>query len=185
MSEKYVPGQADEIIRALCNEHRNSDIRADNRELHQRLNDAFAARDEQIAQLKRELEEAREEKEEAEYAMGHWQIIAQDAEARVKELERKCPHCGGSGTEYSDVCHCGASMEGHGVYDNHSATEMTRPCQTCTKSLESRLAALLSAAEPFVEHGLDIENFVDTISLTELRTLAEAVRKAREEKNGK
>lgn len=38
-------------------------------------------------------------------------------------MEDSCPTCGGT-TAGSGVCHCGANMEGHSVYDNHMATEM-------------------------------------------------------------
>lgn len=47
-----------------------------------------------------------------------------------------CPVCGGSGEELSGVCHCGTSMEGHSLYDNHSATEMVRPCPECSITRE-------------------------------------------------
>jgi len=50
-----------------------------------------------------------------------------------------CPECGGTGIEYSGCCHCGISMEGHSDWDNHSALEMTRPCQTCTAPVEKDL----------------------------------------------
>lgn len=35
-------GTADQIIRAVCNEYRNSDLRADNPEIRHRLNERFA-----------------------------------------------------------------------------------------------------------------------------------------------
>jgi len=53
-------------------------------------------------------------------------------QAEVALLRKKrCETCGGTGTEESGVCHCGASMEGHSLYDNHMATEMTRQCEKC------------------------------------------------------
>lgn len=48
--------------------------------------------------------------------------------------ETDCPLCHGTGEESSGVCHCGAEMEGHSLYDNHSATEMTRPCECLSKA---------------------------------------------------
>lgn len=45
----------------------------------------------------------------------------------------KCGACDDTGIEHSGVCHCGASMDGHSFYDNHSATEMTRPCESCSR----------------------------------------------------
>lgn len=60
----------------------------------------------------------------------HW--IVRKVIARWKHIATKdCPDCRGTGIEHSGVCHCGASMEGHSLYDNHTATEMTRPCETC------------------------------------------------------
>lgn len=46
-------------------------------------------------------------------------------------ISKDCVLCNGTGEERSGVCHCGAEMEGHSLYDNHSATEMTRPCPNC------------------------------------------------------
>jgi hypothetical protein len=46
-----------------------------------------------------------------------------------------CAVCGGSGTESSGVCYCGSNIEGHSLYDNHSAVEMTRPCE-CVKCIK-------------------------------------------------
>jgi hypothetical protein len=43
----------------------------------------------------------------------------------------ECFECGGTGVECSGVCHCGQSMEGHSVYENHMAVEMTRKCESC------------------------------------------------------
>lgn len=42
-----------------------------------------------------------------------------------------CADCEGTGEEKSGACHCGAPMKGHSLYDNHSAVEMTRTCETC------------------------------------------------------
>lgn len=64
----------------------------------------------------------------------------------------QCPDCQGTGIEHSGVCYCGAEMEGHSNYDNHTATEMTRPCQTCTRDLIRRKMAV--EAEETSEHGL-------------------------------
>ena len=55
--------------------------------------------------------------------------------SRKKQIVRKeipCTICNKTGVEMSGVCHCGAEMEGHSVYDDHSATEMTRPCSCQT-----------------------------------------------------
>lgn len=49
----------------------------------------------------------------------------------MKIKKKTCPTCGGTGIEYSGVCHCGAEMDGHSIYDNHTATEMYRPCPDC------------------------------------------------------
>ena len=53
-----------------------------------------------------------------------------------------CPDCKGTGEEQSGVCYCGDVMEGHSVWDNHMATEMTRRCQTCFPPSPVRLADL-------------------------------------------
>jgi len=50
------------------------------------------------------------------------------------EILLPCPACGGTGEERSGVCHCGMAMDGHGAYDNHMATEMTRRCESCGRA---------------------------------------------------
>lgn len=62
------------------------------------------------------------------------QIAAETKAALVAAIARRpalCPACNGTGEERSGVCHCGASIDGHSLYDNHSAVEMTRPCEAC------------------------------------------------------
>jgi hypothetical protein len=46
-----------------------------------------------------------------------------------------CSTCEDKGIEYSGVCHCGAEMDGHSVYDNHGATEMWRYCPDCAAGI--------------------------------------------------
>lgn len=56
-----------------------------------------------------------------------------------------CTVCHGTGIERSGVCHCGAEMDGHSVYDNHGALEMVRPCEFCTTHIQSKLTAATDA----------------------------------------
>lgn len=72
------------------------------------------------------------------------------AEARLTA----CAACKGTGVDESGVCHCGQPMDGHSLYDNHSAVEMTRPCEECTARLrlraeksEAALAAMTERCE--------------------------------------
>ncbi len=62
-----------------------------------------------------------------------------------------CEECGGVGTEFSGVCHCGAEMEGHSLYDNYSAVEMTRPCEKCTTTKPTIIEPLPEALQDFTK----------------------------------
>jgi len=42
-----------------------------------------------------------------------------------------CGTCNDEGIERSGVCHCGDSMDGHSLFDNHGAVEMERYCPDC------------------------------------------------------
>jgi hypothetical protein len=54
-------------------------------------------------------------------------LVPWSAKMVVEKLLRTLPTIPGIPLqEASGVCHCGASMEGHPVYDNHSATEQMR-----------------------------------------------------------
>jgi hypothetical protein len=46
---------------------------------------------------------------------------------------KNCKTCNGTGEEKSGVCHCGDMMDSHRLDDNHSPTEMTRPCLDCIR----------------------------------------------------
>lgn len=63
--------------------------------------------------------------------------------------EPKCKECNDTGIEHSGVCHCGTPMDGHSVYDNHCATEMTRPCKSC--ELGAGVRACNTADEAYFE----------------------------------
>jgi hypothetical protein len=55
-----------------------------------------------------------------------------DDDTVIPSGEPGCPICDGTGIERSGVCYCGADMDGHSLFDNHCATEMTRQCE-CVK----------------------------------------------------
>lgn len=66
--------------------------------------------------------------------------ILADAAANGEDVERIAAETkaavlatiarGATCEERSGVCHCGASMDGHSLYDNHSAVEMARPTES-------------------------------------------------------
>jgi hypothetical protein len=54
-------------------------------------------------------------------------------------LTEHCADCNNTGIFESGICHCGEEMEGHSVWDNHPATEMTGPCPWCERGLKDEI----------------------------------------------